>query len=95
MGRDPRRLRRIGYGFASSSALRTDSSRCRQDLRDANKIVGGGGQHEEPFHQAASAMSRLAQAAEPELLLELLIVPFDTPAQLGGVNQSAELRSLL
>ena len=28
--------------------------------------------------------------SEPELLLELLIVPFDTPAQLGGVDQSAE-----
>src|ERR1019366_5450099 len=28
--------------------------------------------------------------SEPELLLELLIVPFDTPAQLGGVDQPAE-----
>jgi hypothetical protein len=28
--------------------------------------------------------------SEPELLLELLIVALDTPAQLGGVDQPAE-----
>jgi hypothetical protein len=28
--------------------------------------------------------------SEPDLLLELLIVAFDAPAQLGGVDQPAE-----
>src|SRR5438552_1187487 len=54
----------IWNGFASSSTGQTDSSRCRQNFRDANEIVGGRGQHEEPFHQAASTMAGLAQAAD-------------------------------
>jgi hypothetical protein len=36
--------------FASSSSLRTDSCRCGEQLRNANQIVGGRGQDEEPFH---------------------------------------------
>ena len=60
MGRDLRRRRGIGDGFGSSSLLRADSSRCGQDFRDANEIIGGRGQYEEPFHQAAAAMSGFA-----------------------------------
>jgi hypothetical protein len=52
----------IGDGSASSSPLWTDSSRCGQDFRNANEIIGGRGQYEEPFHQAAAAMSGFAQA---------------------------------
>src|SRR5215831_1783701 len=62
-GGDPRRMRGHGYRVASCSARQTDSSRCSQELRDANEIVGGRRQHEEPFDQRPSAMSRLAQAA--------------------------------
>jgi hypothetical protein len=50
--------------YGSFPMLQTDSSRCGQNFRDANEIVGGRGQHEEPFHQAASAMSGLAQTAD-------------------------------
>jgi len=59
-----RRIRGIGGSFALYSTGQTDSSRCGQNFRDANEIVGGRGQHEEPFDQAASAMSGLAQAAD-------------------------------
>ena len=44
--------------------FQADSSRCRQDLRNANEIVGGGGQDEEPFNQCPSAMARFAQATD-------------------------------
>src|SRR5262245_23620096 len=51
------------YHNGSRSALHTDSSRCSQDLRDANEIVGGCDENEEPFDQCAPAMSGLTQAA--------------------------------
>src|ERR1700737_1266538 len=60
---DPRRMRGNRYYIASCSALQTDSSRCVQNLRDANEIVGGRRQHEEPFDQVPSAVAGLAQAA--------------------------------
>ena len=44
--------------------LQTDSSCFSQDFRNANEIVGGGGQHEEPFHQLAAAVPGLAQATD-------------------------------
>src|SRR5947209_17043867 len=63
MGRDRRCKRGIGYVFASSSTLQTDSSRFRQDLWNANEIVGGSGQDKEPFDQGPSAMACLAQTS--------------------------------
>src|SRR5262249_3415832 len=38
-GGDPRRMRGHGYRVASCSTRQTDSSRCSQELRDANEIV--------------------------------------------------------
>jgi len=61
---DRRCKRDIRCGFASYSTPRTDSSRCGQKLRDADEIVGGGRQHEEPFDQRLSAMACLAQPAD-------------------------------
>src|SRR5246127_826981 len=58
-----RRMRRICYVFLSSSTLQTDSSR-RQQLRDANKIVGGRRQDKEPLDQSTAAMAGFAQAAD-------------------------------
>src|SRR6202795_5416335 len=62
MSGEPRRMRGNRYYVASCAALQTDSSRCSQNLRDANEIVGGRRQHEEPFDQRPPTMSRLAQA---------------------------------
>src|SRR5215469_11709926 len=56
--------REIRFDFASSSRLQTDSSRCGQNLRNADEIVGGGRQHEEPFDQRPSTMACLAQTAD-------------------------------
>src|ERR1700692_1296982 len=64
MGRDRRCMGGMGCGFASCSTLQTDSSRCGQELRDANAIVGDGRQDEEPFPQAAPTMPGLAQTAD-------------------------------
>src|SRR5262245_51667949 len=62
--------------FAPFSPLQTDSSRCGENLRDADEIVGGRRQDEEPFDQAAPAVARLAQTTDglhpPERLLDLL-----------------------
>src|SRR5262245_31269220 len=44
--------------------LQRNLSGCRQNLRNANEIVGGGGQDEEPFDQRPSAMAGLAQATD-------------------------------
>src|ERR1700730_8435194 len=62
-GDQRRRRRKIDYLFVSYFTLQTDSSRCGENFRDANQIVCRCRQHKEPFHQAASAMSGLAQAA--------------------------------
>src|SRR5579864_7826887 len=67
--------RGIRYLFASFSSLRTDSSRCGENLWDADEIVGGGGHDEGPFDQRSAAMARLAQPADgldpAERLLDL------------------------
>src|SRR5689334_3528947 len=63
ISRDRRCNRGSGYVFTSPSALQIDSYRCRQDLRDANEIVGSSGQNKEPFDQRPSAMACLAQTA--------------------------------
>src|SRR5208282_6684955 len=76
IGCDRRCERGVGYGFASFSALQTDSSRRGQKLGDANEIVGGCSQDEEPFHQVAPAMSGLAQAADGLDPAERLFGPF-------------------
>src|SRR6516162_10815271 len=59
-----RQSRRISHIFASSSSLQTDSSRCCNQLGDANQIVGRRGENEEPLHQGATAMAGLAQSAD-------------------------------
>jgi transposase len=40
--------------------LQTDSSHCGQNLWNADEIVGRSGEHEEPLHQGAPAMTGLA-----------------------------------
>ena len=73
---DGRYWRGISGIFASSSVLQTDSSRGGDNFRDADEIAGRSGQDEEPFDQAAAAMTGLAQAADgldpSERLLDLL-----------------------
>src|ERR1051326_2702350 len=64
MGSDRRRSGGFGYGFASYSMLQIDSPRCRQNFGNANEIVGGGGEDEEPFDQRPSAMAGLAQPTD-------------------------------
>src|SRR5271154_1478253 len=59
-----RRMYGIGGYVGSFSVLRADSSRRRQNLRDANEVVGCSGEHEEPLDQTATAMSSLAQTAD-------------------------------
>src|SRR3984893_18683902 len=54
----------IRYIVASYSTLQTDSSRCGQNLRDANEIVGGGGKDKKPRDQLPSAMTGLTQTAD-------------------------------
>jgi hypothetical protein len=54
-GDQRRRRRKIDHLFVSYFPLQTDSSRCRENFRDANQIVCRCRQHKEPFHQAASA----------------------------------------
>src|SRR5215470_5597059 len=53
----------IGGYFASFSTLQADSS-YRQKFWDADKVVCGSGQHEEPVHQAAATMPGLAQTPD-------------------------------
>src|SRR4249920_476242 len=64
MGRDARCRGGIGCGFVAYATLQADSSRCCQELGDANEIVGGSSQDEEPLHQAAATMPGLAQTAD-------------------------------
>jgi hypothetical protein len=44
----------------SAPILQTDSSRCRENFRDANQIGRRCRQNKEPFHQAASAIGSCA-----------------------------------
>ena len=66
----------IGGYFASFSRLQADSPHRRQNFGDADEIVCGGSQHEEPLHQAAAAMPGLAQTPNllhpPERFFDLL-----------------------
>src|SRR5712671_7299697 len=64
MGGDPRCLFGIRYIVVSYSTLQTDSSRCGQNLRDANEIVGGGGKDKKPLDQLPPAMTGLTQTAD-------------------------------
>src|SRR5260370_33682593 len=64
MGRDARCMGGMGCGCASYSAPQTDSSRCGEQLGDANEIVSGSSEDEEPFHQAAPTMPGLAEPAD-------------------------------
>src|SRR5215471_8680484 len=84
---DPREMRGNRYDIASYSILETDSSRCSQNLRDANEVVGGCRQHEEPFNQRPPAMSGLAQAPHcldpTKSLLDLL--SFDRADAMTGM----------
>src|SRR5206468_916501 len=81
----------IWYDFGSSSALQAVSSRCRRNFRDANEVVGSGGQHEEPFHQATATMSRLAQASDSLHPSERLFDPLalDCADAIAGVSGRA------
>src|SRR6516162_4242949 len=87
IGLEPLPMRCIGGVGGSFLALQTDSSRRGQQLWDANEVVGCGGEHEEPLDQAATAMPRLAQAADrldpPERLLDQLA--FDGADPIAGM----------
>src|SRR5205823_13699660 len=73
--------------------LRTDSSRCSQDLRNANEVVGGGSQDKEPFDQRSSAMACLAQAADgldpPEWFFDPLAL--DRADAISGMPSGAQI----
>src|SRR5580704_12891554 len=66
----------ICAAYGSFPVLLTDSSRCRQKLRDAHEIVGDRGEHEEPFHLAAAAMAGFAQSADRLHPAEAFFDPF-------------------
>src|SRR5580700_11476154 len=89
-----RRYKRgIRYVFASSSTLQTDSSRRSQNLRDADHIIGGCGEYEEPFHQVAPAMAGLAQAPGGLDPAERLLDPLalDCADPIAGVAGGARI----
>lgn len=65
MGAERRRTNDICGDFPSLLTLQAEPSRHRsQKLRDANEIVGSGGEHEKPLQQAARAMACPAQATD-------------------------------
>src|SRR5262245_7355185 len=64
MGDERRRADDMGAYFASFWTRQADSSRCRQKLGNANEVVGGSGEDEEPFDQVATTMAGLAKAAD-------------------------------
>src|ERR1700730_15910839 len=86
MGGDPRGMRGNRYDIASYLILQTDSSRCGQKLRNANAVVSGCRQHEEPFNQRPPAMSGLAQAAHRLNPSEGMSGRLRPPIALSGVN---------
>ena len=53
-----------GYRLAPFSRLQTDSSCRRQNLGNANEIVGGCGENKEPLDQRPTAMAGLAQTPD-------------------------------
>ena len=63
VGSNSRWGRGIRCNVASHSSLQTESSRRNQELWNAHEIIGGGGQHEQPFDQCSPAMSGFTQAA--------------------------------
>src|SRR3972149_4671144 len=83
----------MGCGVRSFSRLRTDSS-CRcEDFRDADQVVGSGGEREEPIDQRAAAMAGLAQAAHgldpAEALLDALAL--DLADGVAGMARGAPI----
>ena len=58
------RTRGFGCRVSSFSRRQTDSSRRSQNFGDANEVVGGRGQYEEPLHEASAPMACLAQPAD-------------------------------
>lgn len=65
MGAERRRAHDICGDLPSLLALQAEPSRRRsRKLRDANEIVGSGGEHEKPPQHATRAMARPAQATD-------------------------------
>src|SRR5690349_17428401 len=75
IGRIRGRTHTFGRYFSAFSALQADSS-YHQKFWDADEVVCGSSEHEEPLDQAAAAMPRLAQTADrfdpPERFFDLL-----------------------
>src|SRR5260221_87562 len=86
-----RRSRDFRHALRRSSMLQTDSSRCGQQFRDADEIVGGGGEDEEPFDQPAAAMTGLAQPGDGLDPAERLLDPLalDHADGIAGVARGA------
>src|SRR5271154_1544809 len=89
------RCQTLGFGdhFASFSRLQADSSRRRQNFGDANEVVGGRGQYEEPLHQVSSSMACLAQPADGLDPAERLLDPLalDRADAIAGMTGGARI----
>src|SRR5277367_1059373 len=85
--------RGLGDHFASFSRLQADSSRRRHNFGDANEVVGGCGQYEEPLHRASASMACLAQPTDgldpAERLLDLLAL--DRADAIAGMTGGARI----
>src|SRR5258708_18436183 len=64
MAAGARRVRAVRPVLLSSSFLQTDSSRRCQKLWDADNVVGGGSENEEPRDEGPPAMTGLAHHAD-------------------------------
>src|SRR5579871_329891 len=82
----------ISYVLVPFSSLQTDSSR-GEELGNANQIVSSRGQNKEPFHQAATAMTGLAQAADRLHPAEWLFDPLalDGTDAIAGMSRGARV----
>src|SRR5258708_27294638 len=64
MAAGARRVRDVRPVLLSGSFFQTDSSRRCQKLGDADKVVGGGSENEEPRDEGTPAMTGLAHHAD-------------------------------
>src|SRR5260221_1742415 len=93
MAAGARRVRAVRPVLLSSSFLQTDSSRRCQKLWDADNVVGGGSENEEPRDEGPPAMTGLAHHADSlhpaEGLLDALA--FDHADGIAGMTRVAAI----
>src|SRR5260370_25196462 len=93
MAAGARRVRAVRPVLLSSSFLQTDSSRRCQKLWDADNVVGGGSENEEPRDEGPPAMTGLAHHADSlhpaEGLLDALA--FDHADGIAGMTRGAAI----